>query len=127
MTTQTNARFLRLALRLDAVATGAVGLLLLIGGTFLAGLLGLPAGLLHGAGAGLVVFAAAVACLGLRRRLSRVGAREVVVVNALWVLASVVVAVTVPMTGLGLAFVLLQAGAVAVFAELQVAGLRRLA
>lgn len=46
-------------------------------------------------------------------------------INALWVVASVVVAAILPMTGLGVAFVLVQAAAVAVFAELQVVGLRR--
>lgn len=125
--TAQSAGLLRLALRLDAVASGTMGLLLLLGNSFLAELLGLPAGLLLGAGAVLVVFAAGVAAVGLRRRLSRVGAWEIVVINALWVLASLVVAIAVPMTGLGVAFVLVQAAAVAVFAELQVVGLRRAA
>ncbi|WHT15849.1 hypothetical protein N8J89_22215 [Crossiella sp. CA-258035] len=118
---------LRLALRLDAVASGGMGLLLLLGSSFLTELLGLPAGLLLGAGAVLVVFAAGVATVGMRQRLSRVGAWEIVVINALWVIASLAVAATVSMTGLGLAFVLVQAAAVAVFAELQVVGLRRAA
>ncbi|GAA2830125.1 hypothetical protein [Crossiella cryophila] len=131
MTTQVSAAtanptgLLRLALRLDAVASGAMGVLLLLGSSFLAELLGLSAGLLLGAGVVLVVFAAGVATVGLRRQLSRVGAWEIVVINALWVVASVVVAAILPMTGLGVAFVLVQAAAVAVFAELQVVGLRR--
>ncbi|MBP2471470.1 hypothetical protein JOF53_000342 [Crossiella equi] len=127
MTTATRpAALLRLALRLDAVASGGLGLLLLATSGLLADLLGLPQPLLLTAGGILVVFAAFVAWLGLRATPSRTGTKEVVAVNVLWLLASVAVAVLVPMNGLGLAFVLAQAGAVAVFAELQVVGLRRL-
>ena len=54
-------------------------------------------------------------------------ARAIVVLNALWVGASIVVAALgwLSPTTLGVAFILVQAGAVAVLAEVQYLGLRR--
>ncbi|GAA3250018.1 hypothetical protein GCM10017691_61510 [Pseudonocardia petroleophila] len=119
---------LRLALRIDATASGALGVLALAATPLLVDLLGPPAPVLVGVGAFFVVFAAGLLVLAARRRIPRPAARTVVVGNAAWVVASVLVAVLAGqvLTGLGVAVVLVQAGAVAVFAELQRRGLRRM-
>jgi hypothetical protein len=118
---------LRPALKLDAAASGALGVLALAAGTVLDGLLGTPLALLVPVGLFLVVFAAFVWGVGARRRINRKAAWAVVAVNALWVLASVVVLLAgwFPLTVLGVAFVLAQAAAVFLFAYLQLLGLRR--
>ena len=125
---------LRLALKLDAAATGALGVLVLLAaGTVLGDqrpfvlLLGTPLALLVPLGLFLVAYAAFVWGVGDRRRINRTGAWVVVVVNLLWVLGSValVVAGWLPLTALGAAFVLVQGAAVALFAVLQFLGLHR--
>ena len=118
---------LRLALRLDAVASGALGLLGAVAAAVLEGLLGVPATVLLPLGILLVVYAAAVWLAGARPPAHRFAVRTIVGLNALWVVASLAAVVPglLPLTPLGVAFVLLQAGAVAIFAELQIIGLRR--
>lgn len=120
-------RPLRRAVRLDAAASGAMGVLLAAGGALLDDLLGIPAAVLVPVGGFLVVYAAALWALGSRPRLSRPAVWAVVAGNLCWVAASVVAAAAGwwSPTAAGVAFVLLQAAAVAVFAELQVSGLRR--
>ena len=118
---------LRLALKLDAVATGALAVLGLAAASLLDGLLGTPASLLWPIGLALLVYAAAIWVIGTRPRISRPAAWSAVVLNLLWVAASVatVLAGWLPLTTLGTAFVLIQAVAVLVFADLQYLGLRR--
>jgi len=118
---------LRLALIADAVASGATGLLLLVGAGFLAGILGLPQELLRYAGLVLVPFVAFVAFVGTRAEIARPAAALIVVVNAAWVVGSIALLLSgwVAPTVLGYAFVLAVAVAVAVLAELQWIGLRR--
>jgi hypothetical protein len=120
-------RPLRQAVRLDAAASGAMGVLLAAGGALLDDLLGIPAAVLVPVGGFLVAYAAALWALGSRPRLSRPAVWAVVAGNLCWVAASVVAAAAGwwSPTAAGVAFVLLQAAAVAVFAELQVSGLRR--
>src|SRR5690606_31144341 len=65
--------FRRRVLLLDAVASGVTGVLMLAGSGVLEGWLGLPAMLLLMAGASLLPFAALVAWLALRERISRAG------------------------------------------------------
>jgi hypothetical protein len=119
--------FLRYALLADAVASGATGLLMIAGADALTGLLGLPVALMREAGLLLVPYVALVAFVGTRATISRSAVQAIVALNALWVLGSVAVLVAAPVapTALGYAFVIAQAAAVAVFAELQVIGLRR--
>ncbi|WP_333673644.1 hypothetical protein [Elioraea tepidiphila] len=117
---------LRAALALDAAASGAAGVVMLAGAGMLAPLLGLPATLLTVAGAALLPFALAVGLLA-RQAPPRGLAWAVVAVNEAWVVASVVLLLGpwgAP-TALGVAFVLAQAGIVAVFALLQAQALRR--
>jgi hypothetical protein len=120
-------RPLRLAVRLDAAASGAMGVLLAVGGALLDELLGIPAAVLLPVGGFLLVYAAALWALGSRPRISRPAVWAVVAGNLCWVAASVaaVAAGWWSPTAAGVSFVLLQAAAVAVFAELQVSGLRR--
>jgi hypothetical protein len=118
---------LRGSLNLDAAASGLLGLLLaLFGWGVLVDLLGYPAGLLVPVGVSLAGYAAWLRFLATRPAVSRVGARIVIVGNLLWVVASVVLVLAgwFDPTGLGAAFVLLQAAAVAGFAALQYRGLR---
>jgi hypothetical protein len=117
----------RLAVRLDAAACPAMGVLLAAGGALLDDLLGIPAAVLVPIGGFLVVYAAALWVLGSRPRVSRPAVWAVVAGNLCWVAASVaaVAAGWWSPTAAGVAFVLLQAAAVAVFAEFQISGLRR--
>jgi hypothetical protein len=119
--------FLRKALLLDAAASGATALLLVAGAGLLDGLLGLPVALLREAGLILVPFVAFVAWVGTREQVSRGAVLAIVVANALWVVASVglLAGGWVAPTALGYAFVIAQAAVVALFAELQYAGMRR--
>lgn len=119
-------RFLSRVLLVDAVATGTTAALLLFGAGFLQPLLQLPVALLRGAGLFLVPF---VACIAVMSRMQRVPPRAmaaVVAINAAWVVASVWLVVGGPYqpSVLGTAFVLMQAAAVAVFADLGWFGLR---
>jgi hypothetical protein len=119
--------FLRRVLLADALASGATGALALLAAAPLSGLLGLPPGLLRGAGALLLPYAAVVAWLALRRAgPPRAGVWAVVAVNAAWAAESVGLLLSgwVAPTALGVAFVLAQAAVVAGFAVLQAAGVR---
>jgi hypothetical protein len=118
---------LRFALLGDAIATGTTGLLMALGAGFLTSLLGLPESLLRWAGLLLLPYAAAIAYLGTRERLSRGSVWTVIASNAVWAAASVLLLLSgwVHPSGLGTAFVIFQAVAVAAFAEAQYLGLRR--
>jgi hypothetical protein len=120
--------FLRRVLILDAVASGATGLLMLLGAELLEQWLNLPAALLRYAGISLLPFAAIVAWLGLRASLSRAGVWAVIALNVLWVVDSAALLVSgwVDPALLGYAFVIFQAAVVAVLAELEFIGLRQL-
>lgn len=123
----TKARFLQRALIADAAISGASGLLLLFGGGVLAPILNLSPELLRYAGASLVPFTVFVAWMCMREQVSRGGAWVVIALNAAWVVASVLLLTTdlVAPSRLGVAFILVQAVAVAIFAEMQYTGLRR--
>lgn len=118
---------LRLALRLDAGASGAVGLLLLGGAPWLTTLLGLPRPLLIGAGAVCLGWALLLGALSRRGRLSASVVWAVIALNVVWVVESLALLLLgwVAPTSLGIAFVIAQALAVALFAQLQFLGLTR--
>ena len=120
--------FLRRVLFVDA-ATSAAAAALLSAADVLAPLLGLPQALLLGAGAAFVPFAALVLWVAMRDPLPRAGAWLVVAINVVWAADSVLLLFTdwVAPATLGTAFVLVQAAAVAVLAELEFVGLRRMA
>jgi hypothetical protein len=117
---------LRLALKADAIVTGANGAAYLAVAGPLGDLLGLPEALLRGIGALLLAYAALVWLAGSRRTISRRAAGAVIAANAAWVIASGLAALLAwgsPSTA-GTVWIVLQAVAVAGFAELQLAGLR---
>jgi hypothetical protein len=127
MTYDQSSTFLRRALMLDAVASGATGLLAIAAAGPLEGLLGLPAALLRGAGLVLVPYVAFVIWTGTREAIPRPAVWVVIVANVLWAAASALLLVSgwIAPTALGYAFVIGQAVVVALLGELQYMGLRR--
>jgi hypothetical protein len=119
--------FLRYALIADAVASGATGLMMIAGADLLTGLLGLPVPLMREAGLLLVPYVALAAFVGTREAIPFAAVKAIIALNVLWVLGSVglLVGGFVAPTLLGYAFVIVQAVAVGVLAELQIIGLRR--
>lgn len=118
---------LRRAFALDAAATGGLGLLLAIGAEQLHPWLELPVMLLREAGIVCVIFAAWLGYALTRPMLTRAMAWFAVAVNAAWVLASFVLLASgwVQPTVAGSGFIVAQALAVVLFAELQYLGARR--
>ena len=110
------------ALLVDAAGSGATGLLLAAGNGALAEPLGIPSGWLLGLGVFMLAYAAELVVVA--RMLPRTAGwvRWFAVGNTGWVLASVgaVVLGAWDLTGLGVAFVLAQAAAVAGFVAMQV-------
>jgi hypothetical protein len=119
--------FLRQTLLVDAVITGATGLLMFFGAGFLAGLLRLPEPLLRYAGLALFPFVVFVAYVATRERIHGAEVWAVIIANALWTVASVVLLLGswIAPNALGSAFVIFQAMVVAVFAATQYLGARR--
>ena len=93
----------------------------------LAGPLGLPEALLRGAGLLLLPFLGLLALAAGRQRPARPLVWSIVLLNGLWVLASLLLLAGgwLAPTAAGYAFVVLQALLVGLFAELQALGLRR--
>ncbi len=118
---------LRQALLLDGFVSGAVGVILLAAAGPAHDVLGLSTVFLRMVGLCLVPWMAALAYLATRRHVPATMAWSVVGINVLWVIGSVVLLIGdwADPHGLGIAFVLTQAVAVALFAELQVMALRR--
>jgi hypothetical protein len=123
----TPSPFLRRALLADAVISGGTGILMAAAAGLVDGLLGLPAVLLREAGLLLLPFAALVGWLATRAQPPLGAVKAVIAANGAWVAGSLLLLVSgfVAPTMLGYAFVIAQAVVVAVFAELQVMGLRR--
>lgn len=118
---------LRLTLKVDAIAGGAMGLLMALAAQPLGQLLGLPFVLLLVAGIVLLPLALVLYWMSQQAALSRMGVGAVIALNALWVVESAALLVTgyVQPTALGYAFVIGQALVVLLLAELEFFGLRR--
>ncbi|MEJ7932397.1 hypothetical protein WG922_20660 [Ramlibacter sp. AN1015] len=118
--------FLRHVLLADAASCVATGALQLGATGWLSATLGLPAGLLAGTGAFLLGFAALAAWVGTRRPVPRAWVGLFIVGNGAWAVGCVVVlaAGVVAPTAWGTSWVLAQAAAVVLLAELQWIGLR---
>ncbi|CAM5221744.1 hypothetical protein ARD30_08080 [Bosea thiooxidans] len=118
---------LRNALALDAAACAGMGLLLATAAGPLAAPLGLPEALLRGAGLLLLPCAALLGFLASRKALPRLAVYAVIGINLVWIVDSLAILLLgwFAPTGLGIAFVLAQAAAVAIVTELEVLGLRR--
>lgn len=119
--------FLRRAIQADAVVSGAMALLLVTGAGALAPFLNLPEAFLRSTGLVLVVYAALVGFLGTRGMMPRTAVWAVIAVNAMWTVDSIALLISgwVSPNLFGQAFIVMQAIAVGVFAELQFIGLRK--
>lgn len=119
--------FLRLALRADALASGAVGLVLAAAAGPLAGLLGLPDLFLRVVGVVLIAWAGGLWFASARRTIAAAPVWTIIAVNAIWAVDSVVLLASglFAPTGLGTAFVLVQAALVVGFTAAQILALRR--
>ena len=119
--------YLRKVLLADAVVSGAAGLAMIGGADFTHGLLGLPSPLLFWAGVALVPFVTMLALIVRAGRAPSALIAGIIVTNFAWVAGSLFVAFgpAFAPTLLGQVFVVAQAAIVAVFAELQIIGLRR--
>ena len=115
------ATLIRRALLLDATASGAMGVLLLLAGGLLAAPLALPATLLRWAGVVLIPFAALLVWVATRDEASGDAVRWIVRLNVAWAVGTPLLLVSgwVRPTLLGELFVLLQAVVVAAFAYLE--------
>jgi hypothetical protein len=122
-----DSKFLRRILIADAVISGASGILMLTAANALSQLLGVPAELLRSAGLSLIPFTAFVVWICTRAAIPRTSVWTVIALNVAWVLASVALLFVdrLDPNRLGVAFIVLQAVAVAGFAEMQYVGLRR--
>jgi uncharacterized protein YjeT (DUF2065 family) len=119
--------FLRRALLADAIFSGVAALILTFATTALASLLNLPEALLRETGLFLIAYTALVGWLASRGSVQKALVILVVVGNAAWTVASIALLFsgTVTPNLLGELFVVAQAIATGVFAELQYVGLRR--
>ena len=119
--------FLRNVLWADAASCMACGLLQVFFTGPMIDLLGLPAGLLAYSGEFLLLYGAAVAFLAMRKPPPPAVVWRLVIGNVGWALACVAVLLGGGMTptGLGKAYVAVQALTVAVLAELQCFALRQ--
>ena len=122
-------RYIRRSLQLDAAATGVTALLALAAAGPLSTRFGLSETLLQVVGIGLLPFVCFVAWSATRPQVPVGAIRLVVAANIVWVIASIWLLLSgwVAPTTFGVVFVVAQATIVAVFAELQVIGLRKLA
>lgn len=122
---------LRLSLMVDAVPSGATGLLLAVLPGPLGALFGLPPSLLMVVGLFFLPYAAGVAYVATRPAPARRAVQAIILLNLIWVVDSVLFAALAgPLLGLapsplGIAFVLAQAALVLGFAALQGLALRR--
>ena len=119
--------FLKRVLIADAAISGTTGLLMLFAAVPLQEFLGLPVTLLRVAGASLLPFALFLVALSRRDSVPRAAVLSVIVANIAWIASSLALLFVdqVDLNRLGVAFILAQAAAVAVFAEMQYIGLRR--
>ena len=119
--------FLSRALLADAIFSGVSAAGLTLGASLLAPLLNLPEALLRETGLFLIGYAALVGWLGTRSSVPNVLVLIVIAGNAAWTLGSIALLFSGAVTPnlLGELFVVAQAIATGVFAELQYIGLRK--
>jgi hypothetical protein len=120
------SRFLKVALLADALVSGLVAALQLLAGKLLTGLLALPAMLLLESGVFLVAYVTLLLVMARSQRLWSWLVLMVIVGNVGWALGCLGLLQLLPAapSALGIAFLLLQAAAVLVFAGLEWAGWR---
>lgn len=122
----TTSSFLRRVLTADAAISGATGAVMILAADAVSALLDVPATLLRYAGIGLIPFVAYVFYLSRRASLAPASVLFVIALNVAWVIASGVLLLSgqIHPNALGYGFVIVQAIAVAAFAEMQYVGLR---
>lgn len=111
-------------LAVDAASCAGLGTLCLAAPGLLARLLGFPPQLSLVAGAILIVSAVLIAYAARARPVPGALLRLIVAGNAAWVAASIAVLALVPLTGVGVAFVAVQAAAVALLTIVEARFLR---
>ncbi len=118
---------LRLVLKLDAAACGALGVASLAGAPVLDDLLGVPVVPLASVGVFLAAWAVVLWVISARPRVSKTAAWVVILFNLAWTVDSAVVLAAgwFPLTAIGVAFVLAQIAAVAIIAAAQFYALKR--
>jgi hypothetical protein len=119
--------FLSRALLADAIFSGVAAVALTLGAGALAPLLNLPDALLRETGLFLIAYAALVGWLATRSTVAKALVWLVIIGNAAWTLGSISLLFSgaVSPNLLGQVFVVAQAIATGVFAELQYIGMRR--
>ncbi|EGP06995.1 hypothetical protein CSIRO_3726 [Bradyrhizobiaceae bacterium SG-6C] len=119
--------FLRRALQIDALFSGVSALLLVFGAGFLASLTNLPEDFLRNTGLVLVAFVLGVGYLATRDMMPKIAVWAVIAINAVWTIDSIALLASgwVSPNLLGQVFIVAQAIAVGVFAELEFIGLRK--
>ena len=119
--------FLNRALLADAIFSGVAALALTLGAGVLAPVLNLPEALLRETGLFLIAYTALVGWLAARSSVPKALLLLVIVGNAAWTLGSIALLFSgaVAPNLLGQIFIVAQAIATGVFAELQYVGLRR--
>ncbi len=126
VTTRPDA-FLRLAMRADALIVGVMGVALLAAADWAAQATGLPRSVEIGVGVFSVVYGVVVLALAALQNV-RPGGIGTVIANLVCTVVAVAVVLTgvFPLTGLGIAAVLVTGLYTLVMAELQYVGLRRI-
>lgn len=117
--------FLRRVLFIDGVVSGAAGLAMIAGAGLLAPLLSLPQELMTIAGIALIPWVIPLVALSRMLLIPRAAVRAVIAINVAWVAGSIVVLFIATPSLFGYAFVIAQALAVGLFAELQIVALKR--
>ncbi|HEV2556566.1 MAG TPA: hypothetical protein VGV17_22680 [Bosea sp. (in: a-proteobacteria)] len=127
MTMIQSSPLLRRALALDAAACAGMGALLSLAAGPLSGLFALPPDLLRGAGLLLLPCAALLGWLSRRPELPRLAVLSVIGVNLIWIADSLLLLAAgwFAPTGLGVAFVLVQAAAVLAVTMAEAVGIGR--
>lgn len=118
---------LRRALQADAIFSGGAALMFVFGAGLLASLTNLPEAFLRNTGLVLTVFVIGVGYLATRGLMPKAAVWAVIAVNAIWTVDSLILLASgwVSPNLLGQVFIVAQAIAVGVFAELQFIGLRK--
>lgn len=117
--------FLRRVLGVDAATCAVTGALMMLGADWLSSRLGLPSALLFWAGVSLFPIAAFILWAATRREPASPAIWLVIAGNAGWIAGCALVLALFDATRLGWAFVIAQALAVVLLAELEYMGLRR--
>jgi hypothetical protein len=126
MRTVSPSPLLKTALVADAVVTGAAAVLQLTAASWLSELLVLPRALLIESGAFLVAYTALLIVLARSARVPSAIIAIIILGNVGWAVgcAALLITDTLSPSGLGVAFVIMQAAAVLVFATLEYQGLK---